>query len=123
MGGIAILFKKNKTMLERENIVANLIKSCETLDETKLETVIQDNTSFETKEQLLFLTAMKTVFKHLRGEVITTLTTDVSFCNLCFFKEEIVTFFCRSGKARFTLLFNTDEGYVKDITLSTAVIA
>jgi len=121
MAAVTILFKKSKTLVEREIIVESFIKSCETSDFDKLRTLVKDESNFEAKDQNIFLAEMKSIFKGLSAKRIKQLTPDVSFCNLTFFKEEIVNFSCRSGKARFTLLFNTDEGFVKDITIRSNI--
>ena len=108
-------------MLDRENIVKEFIEACQNMDFDKLKTLVKDETNFEVKDQNVFLAELKSIFKGLSAKRIKQLTPDVSFCNLTFFKEEIVNFSCRSGKARFTLLFNTDEGFVKDITIRSNI--
>ena len=116
-----ILFQKNKPMLEREDIVEQIIKACESFEFDKIVLLVKDEANFDLKGQNVFLAEMKSIFKRAKTKKIKEVIPSVSFCNLCFFKEEIVTFSTSGNKPQFALMFNTDDGYVKDISIDRVI--
>ncbi len=108
-------------MIEREAIVEKLIEACKNFDFDNIVPLVKDEKTFAPDNQNVFLAELKSVFKRSRARRIKELKPSVSFCDLCFFKEEIVTFFTSVNKPVFSLMFNTDDGYVKDITIGNCV--
>jgi len=112
-----IVFKKEKEMIARENVVEAFIKACIIPDAGKLETLVKDETSFEPVNQKEFLTEMNTIFSKLKSEGINNLIPSEAICDLCYFKEIIVSLSTTEGKGLFTLTCGNDEGIVTNISL------
>ena len=112
-----ILFQTSKAMLERENIVKEIIKCCESLDLNRLEQIIKNASTFQYNNIPAFIVEIKIRFNIIKRQGITMLTASEEFINLCFFKQEIVHFSSTDPKVQFTLMFDTDGGFIKDITI------
>lgn len=114
---VTILFKKDLPEAERTTIIQTLIQGCEEIYLPKIKEALMNEAHFHSEGLAEFITKLDALIDALKYRQVRRMNANKSLIDLPFFKEEIVAFKDQLGWGQFSLLFNVDDGIVRDISI------
>jgi len=100
--------------IESEVIINSFILSCEKLDASIFEPLI-DEDQFEDIDKYRFLHSLKEIFDYWKGEGFTKTEMKKGTCGLCHRGEMVYEFYVNKSKIAFAYIIHQNNNELKDI--------
>ena len=98
-------------------IKETFLTSCQNLDASIFEPLIDEDQYFEELDKYRFLQSMKSQFDYLRSEGFNQVELVIGTCKMCFVGDKVYEFYIKSniGKPAFAYNIKEENGKIKDI--------